>query len=62
MQAIELARYRFQRALGYAQGDRALTTFAELLRQALRDSDVIGRLGGDECVAVLTNSSFDQAS
>lgn len=41
---------------GHAEGDNALTTFAELLRAAFRDSDVIGRLGGDEFVAVLTDS------
>ncbi|MGF6772550.1 diguanylate cyclase (GGDEF)-like protein [Paraburkholderia sp. GAS199] len=42
---------------GHAEGDRALTNFAEVLRHALRESDVIGRLGGDEFVALLTNSS-----
>ncbi|MES2858605.1 MAG: sensor domain-containing diguanylate cyclase, partial [Pseudomonadota bacterium] len=42
---------------GHAEGDIALTTFAELLRNAFRDSDVIGRLGGDEFVAVLTDSN-----
>lgn len=47
---------------GHAEGDRALTTFADMLRQALRDSDVIGRLGGDEFVALLTDASSDEAS
>lgn len=42
---------------GHAEGDRALSTFAEVLRTALRESDVIGRLGGDEFVALLTNSN-----
>lgn len=41
---------------GHAEGDIVLTTFAELLRNAFRDSDVIGRIGGDEFVAVLTDS------
>jgi diguanylate cyclase (GGDEF)-like protein len=45
---------------GHAEGDRALATFAELMRDSLRDSDVIGRLGGDEFVALLTDSGhFD---
>ncbi|WGS48895.1 sensor domain-containing diguanylate cyclase [Paraburkholderia sp. D15] len=42
---------------GHAEGDRALTAFADVLRTALRESDVIGRLGGDEFVALLTNST-----
>ncbi len=41
---------------GHAEGDRALSTFADVLRTALRESDVIGRLGGDEFVALLTDS------
>lgn len=41
---------------GHAEGDSALAAFAGLLRQAFRDSDVVGRIGGDEFVAVLTDS------
>ena len=41
---------------GHAEGDRALLTFSELLRESLRNSDLIGRLGGDEFVALLLNS------
>jgi len=41
---------------GHAEGDRALMTFADLLREVLRSSDLIGRLGGDEFVAMLVNS------
>jgi diguanylate cyclase (GGDEF)-like protein len=43
---------------GHAEGDRALVSFAEILRDALRESDVIGRLGGDEFVALLTDSDI----
>jgi diguanylate cyclase (GGDEF)-like protein len=43
---------------GHAEGDRALVSFAEVLRDALRESDVIGRLGGDEFVALLTDSDI----
>lgn len=46
---------------GHAEGDRALMTFAEVLRKELRDSDVIGRIGGDEFVAVLTDSTGAQS-
>lgn len=41
----------------HVEGDRALLTFADLLRQTLRESDIIGRLGGDEFVALLVDSS-----
>ena len=39
---------------GHAEGDRALKAFADTLTGALRDSDVIARLGGDECVVLLS--------
>ncbi|WP_109482321.1 sensor domain-containing diguanylate cyclase [Paraburkholderia sp. C35] len=44
---------------GHAEGDRALIAFATVLRTALRDSDVIGRMGGDEFVVLLTDSDAD---
>ncbi|MFC0696733.1 sensor domain-containing diguanylate cyclase [Paraburkholderia humisilvae] len=40
---------------GHAEGDRALIGFAQVLRNALRESDVIGRLGGDEFAVLLTD-------
>lgn len=42
---------------GHAEGDGALKTFADVLRIAFRESDVIGRMGGDEFVALLTGAS-----
>ena len=42
---------------GHAQGDRALTAFASLLLAVFRDSDVVGRLGGDEFGVLLSNCS-----
>jgi diguanylate cyclase (GGDEF)-like protein len=42
---------------GRAEGDNALKTFADVLRIAFRESDVIGRLGSDKFVALLTGSS-----
>ncbi|MFZ6644909.1 diguanylate cyclase domain-containing protein [Undibacterium sp. TJN25] len=42
---------------GHAEGDRALATFADVLRTALRDSDVGGRLGGDEFVVLLVDAA-----
>ncbi|MFL1516081.1 MULTISPECIES: GGDEF domain-containing protein [Pseudomonas] len=42
---------------GRAEGDDALKTFADVLRIAFRESDVIGRMGGDEFAALLTGAS-----
>jgi len=47
---------------GRAEGDDALKTFADVLRIAFRENDVIGRLGDDEFVALLTGSSAVELS
>ncbi len=36
---------------GHAMGDKILVTFADILRAAVRSSDILGRLGGDEFIA-----------
>jgi diguanylate cyclase (GGDEF)-like protein/PAS domain S-box-containing protein len=42
---------------GHAAGDAALMTVADLLRETFRDSDVVGRVGGDEfCVLAAEGS------
>lgn len=41
---------------GHAEGDRALVTFADTMRHVFRDSDVFARTGGDEFVALLTDT------
>jgi diguanylate cyclase (GGDEF)-like protein len=43
---------------GHAEGDRALTKFAEILNKTFRESDVLGRLGGDEFAVLLTNATL----
>jgi diguanylate cyclase (GGDEF)-like protein len=43
---------------GHAEGDRALTTFAEHMRGSFRDADVLGRLGGDEFLVLLYDCPF----
>ena len=45
---------------GHAEGDHALQTFAGLLRNAFRDSDLIARLGGDEYVVLLLRKAQGQ--
>lgn len=42
---------------GYAEGDRALIEFSTMLMEVFRESDVIGRIGGDEFVVLLTNAA-----
>lgn len=46
---------------GHAEGDQALIAFAELMKNTFRDSDVFARIGGDEFVALLTDSSIQLA-
>jgi len=46
---------------GHAEGDRALTSFSNLLRSTCRDADVVGRLGGDEFVVFLTDAGESQS-
>ncbi|WP_367371763.1 GGDEF domain-containing protein [Pseudomonas lini] len=47
---------RINQLYGRAEGDDALKTFADVLRIAFRESDVIGRLGSDEFAALLTGA------
>jgi len=43
--------------LGHAEGDQALKDMAGLMRLTFRESDVVGRIGGDEFVALVTEGS-----
>ena len=36
---------------GHAMGDKVLISFADILRAAVRPTDIVGRLGGDEFIA-----------
>ncbi len=46
---------------GHLEGDEALRFIGKLLRKALRASDIIGRYGGDEFIAILPDTSRDAA-
>lgn len=42
---------------GYVEGNRGLVAFSTMLVEIFRESDVIGRIGGDEFVVLLTNTA-----
>jgi diguanylate cyclase (GGDEF)-like protein/PAS domain S-box-containing protein len=46
---------------GHSTGDRVLQAFVRCARENLRDHDIIGRLGGEEFVAVLPHSDEEGA-
>jgi len=47
---------------GHLAGDAVLCHFAKTMRQCLRPNDLIGRMGGEEFVAILANSSFSDTT
>jgi diguanylate cyclase (GGDEF)-like protein len=47
---------------GHDEGDQALTAFADLMRKTFRESDTFARIGGDEFVALLTNTGENRAA
>lgn len=47
---------------GHAAGDAVLRDFADLARQALRQSDLVGRIGGEEFLMVFPATSVDDAA
>lgn len=47
---------------GHAAGDAVLVAFAEILRRSLRQTDVIGRIGGEEFAALLTGVDARRAN
>ena len=52
---------RLNDTFGHAAGDRALRTFAQVLRDSLRPADISGRYGGEEFVLLLPDCPMDEA-
>jgi diguanylate cyclase (GGDEF)-like protein len=46
---------------GHAGGDAVLAHFADTLRANVRDSDIVGRLGGDEFGVILSHATQEMA-
>ncbi|WP_191600818.1 sensor domain-containing diguanylate cyclase [Marinomonas algicola] len=47
---------------GHQQGDSVLVQFAEALQQSFRESDIIGRLGGDEFIVMLSDTDITEVN
>lgn len=52
---------RLNDSFGHVAGDQALVHLTKALRVQLRQSDVVGRFGGDEFMALLPGSDLEQA-
>lgn len=48
--------------LGHVAGDRALAAIGALLRRAVRSTDHVGRIGGDEFAVILPSTDADGAA
>ncbi len=46
---------------GHAMGDKILIAFSEILRHITQESDLVGRMGGDEFVAFCQNVNSEKA-
>jgi diguanylate cyclase (GGDEF)-like protein len=58
--AFDLDRFKaINDAYGHAIGDRVLQLFAEVCERMLRPGDLIGRLGGEEFVAIMPGSGIE---
>jgi diguanylate cyclase (GGDEF)-like protein len=53
---------RLNDRFGHATGDEALRVFAATAKQALRDHDIMGRLGGEEFALVLPGTDLEGAA
>lgn len=48
-------------AYGHLEGDKVLMNFTGITRQSIRNTDIIGRFGGDEFLVILPNTNIKKA-
>lgn len=48
--------------LGHSTGDMALKSFVSIIKKHVRQSDLVGRMGGDEFAVLLLNAEEEQAA
>jgi diguanylate cyclase (GGDEF)-like protein/PAS domain S-box-containing protein len=59
---VDVDRFKYVNdALGHALGDDLIKRVAEILRERIREGDVIARLGGDEFAVILSQTDGDAA-
>jgi two-component system, cell cycle response regulator len=55
---VDLDRFKqINDTFGHAEGDRALVETAAVLKDSLRESDIVARIGGDEFVGLAVNAA-----
>ena len=59
---FDLDRFKnYNDTYGHAAGDEALEAFGGILKRQTRDSDIAGRYGGEEFLAILPSSNMEGA-
>lgn len=57
---IDLNKFKpINDTFGHAEGDRALVVFANIMREVFRESDVFGRIGGDEFAVLMMDVDIE---
>ncbi|MBF0158359.1 MAG: GGDEF domain-containing protein [Magnetococcales bacterium] len=62
MAALDLDHFKqINDRMGHAEGDEALRRVSQVLRDGIRDSDILARIGGDEFALLLPNTPLTSA-